>query len=151
MGKALNFCVMGAMMFGLGPMACADPSPCTDAEPFQTTSLALGQCVLEVELAVSPKQIACGLMHRERLADNAGMIFVLDPDRKISFWMKNTLIPLDIAYLDMSGTILEVNRGVPEDRTWIPAPRGTAYALETNPEKLGACGLGPGANIDLAG
>lgn len=151
MGRALNICVIGGLLFGAGPVACADPNPCARAEPFQRTAITAGQCPLEIELAVSPSQIACGLMHRESLADNAGMLFVLDPDRKISFWMKNTLIPLDIAYLDAKGRMLEVNRGVPKDLTWIPAPEGTAFALETNPGKLAACGIAPGAAVDLRG
>ncbi|MEM1298356.1 MAG: DUF192 domain-containing protein [Pseudomonadota bacterium] len=149
--RALNMCVIGALAIGLGPVACADPSPCAGVEPFEMRTISVGTCPLNAEVAQSPRQIACGLMHRESLAEDAGMLFLLDPKRKTSFWMKNTLIPLDIVYLDAVGRVLQVNRGVPQDRTWIAAPDGTAFALETNPGKLAQCGLGPGATIDLSG
>jgi uncharacterized membrane protein (UPF0127 family) len=56
--------------------------------------------ILEVELAENPTQQAYGLMNRTKMSANAGMLFVFNQERILQFWMKNTLIDLDIAYID---------------------------------------------------
>lgn len=62
----------------------------------------------EVELAVTGVQRARGLMHREHLAPDAGMLFDFSPAREVGIWMKNTLIPLDILYIRSDGSIARI-------------------------------------------
>jgi uncharacterized membrane protein (UPF0127 family) len=58
-----------------------------------------------VEVARTPEQQAQGLMHRQSLAGDRGMLFPYDPPQNASFWMKNTLIPLDIIFIREDGTV----------------------------------------------
>ncbi len=61
-----------------------------------------------VEVARTPEQQARGLMHRQTLAADRGMLFPYDPPRPASFWMKNTLIPLDIIFIRQDGSIANI-------------------------------------------
>ncbi|MBU0636285.1 DUF192 domain-containing protein [Candidatus Micrarchaeota archaeon] len=67
---------------------------------------------LELEVAFSLAERQQGLMHRTELAQNSGMLFVFDSSEVHSFWMKNTLIPLDIIWLDPNGTIVGIKENV---------------------------------------
>lgn len=66
------------------------------------------EATIPVEIANTPKARAQGLMGRERLAPNAGMLFVYEDDARRFFWMKNTRIPLSLAFIDKSGEVLEI-------------------------------------------
>jgi uncharacterized membrane protein (UPF0127 family) len=84
-----------------------------------------------VELADTPEHAEKGLMHRTRLRPDHGMIFFFHPPRRVAFWMKNTLIPLSIAFLDISGVILEIRNMQPLDnRLVISASDSISYAIE---------------------
>lgn len=76
---------------------------------FPTTSLIVTQGDVEtsfsVELAIAPEQIARGLMFRESMEDQAGMLFVLAKPQKVSMWMKNTPMPLDMIFADVGGRV----------------------------------------------
>ncbi|HKR24260.1 MAG TPA: DUF192 domain-containing protein [Allosphingosinicella sp.] len=69
--------------------------------------------VFTVEMARTEPQQAQGLMNRRALAPDAGMLFPFDPPRPASFWMRNTLIPLDLIFIRPDGTIARVATGVP--------------------------------------
>jgi uncharacterized membrane protein (UPF0127 family) len=64
--------------------------------------------MVNLELAETPEEIANGLMFRPSLPENRGMLFLFDEPRYPAFWMKNMLIPLDLVYLDGSGTIVDI-------------------------------------------
>lgn len=71
--------------------------------------IASGKTVsLRVEIAVTPEEQARGLMFRESLADDGGMLFPYDPPQAVSFWMKNTVIPLDIIFIRKGGAIARI-------------------------------------------
>ena len=75
-----------------------------------------------------------GLMYRPWLAPGTGMLFLFDPPRPVSFWMKNTLIPLDIRYYDAAGRLVAYHLATPclsEPCAHYPGRGRVAYVLET--------------------
>ena len=98
-----------------------------------------------VEVARTPSQHSQGLMFRRRLAADAGMLFVYDPPRPVSMWMRNTYIPLDMIFIAPSGRISQiVERTVPLSLENIPS-RGTVRAvLELNAGTAARLGIRPG-------
>ena len=101
--------------------------------------LLIGRRKFTLEIARSPEERQKGLMHREELQKNRGMLFVFEYDQKLSFWMKNTHIPLDIAYVAKDGTIKEIHRMKPRSEKPVQAAHSVRYALEVprgqTPEK----------------
>jgi len=85
---------------------------------------------ITVELARTDEERAKGLMFRKTLPDGQGMIFIFDRDQQLSFWMKNTLIPLSIAFIASDGRIVEIKDMQPNDLTSIKSSRSVRYALE---------------------
>jgi uncharacterized membrane protein (UPF0127 family) len=91
------------------------------------------ETVLKVEIAKTPKDLTYGLMFRKSLGENAGMLFVFQTDQYLNFWMKNTYLPLSIAYIDKNGTIQSIQDMAPLDESQIyPSPVPVRYALEVN-------------------
>ena len=87
---------------------------------------------LEAEIADEPAEQQRGLMERTELAENAGMLFVFEREQPRSFWMKNTLIPLSIAYMDSDGRIIDIQDMEPLDESPHPSAEPAKYALEVN-------------------
>jgi uncharacterized membrane protein (UPF0127 family) len=83
-----------------------------------------------VEVAGTPEQQEIGLMFRKSLAPDRGMIFPYDPPQEVAFWMKNTLIPLDIVYIRANGTIARIVNAQAMDITPLPAGEPVALVLE---------------------
>ncbi|OUV90719.1 MAG: hypothetical protein CBD09_02285 [Puniceicoccaceae bacterium TMED149] len=95
--------------------------------------LQLGDVTFYAQIAVTKNELAQGLMHRDSLKANHGMLFVFEAPIKASFWMKNTQIPLDIAYFDELGRFLEYYQLYPFDETpVISKSERIKYALEMN-------------------
>jgi uncharacterized protein len=102
-------------------------------------------------IAAEPADRRQGLMGVEHLPDDAGMLFAFPDDRDGGFWMKNTLVPLDIAFADASGTIVAIERMVPCDEDPCPTYEpGTEYrvALEVPGGWLGERGVEVGDRLD---
>jgi uncharacterized protein len=108
----------------------------------------IGNATLKTEIASTPQEGEIGLMYRRSMPDNNGMIFVL-PVGTATFWMKNTLIPLSIAFLDKKGTILELHDMQAMDTSITRSDSNqVAYAIETNLHWFDLNGIQPGVKID---
>lgn len=112
-----------------------------------------GSVLVEVEVADTPELQARGLMGREELADDAGMVFLFFEEHGGGFWMKNTLIPLSIAFFDADGEILEILDMEPckEDPCPVYDP-GVSYrgALEVNQGSFEDWGVEVGDEIHVS-
>lgn len=122
---------------------------CNAHEGMQKITLQSGDNSLTmwVEVADDPAEQAAGLMNREELPDREGMLFVFSEPRDLAFWMKNTLIPLDILFFDEDGTFINGHTMPPctEDPCINYRSAGKAkYALEVNAGKGTENGIGSG-------
>jgi len=100
-------------------------------DPLPTITLRIGPISVEAEVADEPDERIIGLMGREDLAEGKGMLFVFREPQAMGFWMKNTLVPLSIAYINASGVIREIHDMQPHSQA--PAQsafRDLIYALE---------------------
>jgi uncharacterized membrane protein (UPF0127 family) len=89
-----------------------------------------GTITVSAEYAVTDNERAKGMMWRSVMNDGEGMLFVYDRDIQMSFWMKNTLIPLSIAFISSRGEILEILDMEPQDTRSVNSQRYCRYALE---------------------
>lgn len=106
--------------------------PALAASVMPKISLALGSGTLEVEVASDQSQRAQGLMHRTSLATNQGMLFVYPAPAYFCMWMKNTLVPLSVAFIDAQGRVINMAEMMPQTETNHCTERHATYALEVN-------------------
>lgn len=107
-----------------------------------------GQARFHVEIADDSAERAKGLMFREAMASGAGMLFVYQQPQPAAFWMKNTLIPLDMIFADAQGVVTHVHEhAVPGDETPIPGGNAVQYVLEINAGLAARLGIAPGAEL----
>lgn len=107
-----------------------------------------GRARFGVELADDPAERAQGLMHRETLPASAGMLFIYPAPQHATFWMKNTLIPLDMIFIDPAGTVTHIHENaVPLDLTGIDGGTGVQAVLEINGGLSRALGITVGSEI----
>lgn len=88
-------------------------------------------------------------MHREELDPNAGMLFVFDSEELRSFWMKNTPLPLSIAFIDGDGRILEIYDMEPFSLAPVPSRFPARYALEVNQGRFSELEIRPGDRVEI--
>lgn len=103
--------------------------------------------LIRAEVVADWPSRATGLMHRESLAPNAGMLFIFDQYGRHCMWMKNTLIPLSVAFLDDQGAIVNIAHMEPHSEEPHCAARPVRYALEMNRGWFAARGIEPGARL----
>jgi uncharacterized membrane protein (UPF0127 family) len=103
----------------------------------------------EVEIVTTPETRAQGLMYRKALAANAGMLFIYPAEQPVSFWMKNTLIPLDMLFLKADGKIAHIaHNAVPLDETPIDSGAAVNAVLEVNGGTAVALGIKEGDRVE---
>jgi len=112
-------------------------------------SLRLGQEIFQVELAVSPESRSKGLMYRKELPSNRGMLFVFETDQKPSFWMKNTFVPLSIAFIAKDGTIREIFDMSPGSLRPIESTYEVRFALEVPQGAFKRVGVEVGYRVEM--
>ncbi len=107
-----------------------------------------GSARFAVEIADDSAERAQGLMFRETMSAGAGMLFVYDRPQKVAFWMKNTLIPLDMLFIDGQGIVRRIREmAAPQDETQIPGGDGIRFVLEINGGLARRLGIAEGAAL----
>ncbi len=114
---------------------------------FPRAKLTAGMFVIDAAVAANDADREQGLMYRTQLAANEGMLFVFDENAVHCFWMKNTLIPLSIAFIRADGTITDIDE-MDAETTNNHCPRNNGvYALEMSKGWFTAKGIKPGMKI----
>ncbi len=112
--------------------------------------LQFGGRTIRVQIALETEEVRKGLMHRESLEPDAGMLFVFDEERRMSFWMRNTKIPLDVGYFTADGVLQEVYPLYPLDERAVQSRReDLQLALEMNQGWFKRNQVRPGARIEM--
>ncbi|KQQ91554.1 hypothetical protein ASF65_02555 [Aureimonas sp. Leaf324] len=121
---------MKACAVGLATALLTATAAFADTATLRTSS---GSHAIEVEVADTPQAREIGLMNRESLAEDTGMLFDFREDRPVSMWMKNTLIPLDMLFINKTGTVVRIARNAkPHSLETIPSGKPVRYVLEIN-------------------
>jgi uncharacterized membrane protein (UPF0127 family) len=112
------------------------------------TTLKVGMHSIRAQLAITPMQRQIGLMHRREMPSHEGMLFVFDEPQQQCFWMRNTLIPLSIAFLADDGTVVNLADMQPQSEQSHCSAKPVRYALEMNQGWFAKRGVKPGTRID---
>ena len=119
------------------------------ASPLPTTNMKLGQAQFQIEIANTDPTRELGLMKRDSMPNNHGMIFVFPDETPRAFWMKNTRFPLDIIFLDHDGKIVSFKQMKAYDLTSIPSDAPAKYAIELNFGVIQAAAIKVGEQVDI--
>jgi hypothetical protein len=147
---ALGLTVLGLSMLA----ACSRGRPGPSAPPKTVSdwfSIKVGDQSVQMQIALSEVEMARGLMQRRDLGPDQGMLFVYREPTVMSFWMRDTPLPLDVGYFTQTGELQEVYGMYPFDETTVRS-RGDRlqFALEMNQGWFRANGVRRGARLDLA-
>jgi uncharacterized protein len=143
---------VGAAALALATVAAANPQ-----NGLPVVVIHAPKADLRLEVARTESDREHGLMNRTAIAPHAGMIFVFESDGPVAFWMKDTLVPLDMVFVAANGTVRTVYAGVPVAPPTVPdadVPRepGVArYVIELGAGEAQRDGIAPGASLDLHG
>lgn len=140
--------VLGLGLMGAGPTATPPAAAQGQAQPtLPMVALQAGIHLVKAEVADDERKRAIGLMFRESLAPNHGMLFVFREKAGHCFWMRNTLIPLSIAFLDDDGTIVNIEDMAPRSEDSHCPKRPVRFALEMELGWFAKRGLAAGAKL----
>ena len=151
--------VLVPLSFGLAVFAGVATLPGCGGEPTVAEektvadyfALKIGERPVRLQLAVRQGEQQRGLMERTTLGAEEGMLFVYARPQQMSFWMRNTLLPLDIGFFDATGELREVRQMFPRDeRTVRSHSAEIQFAVEMNQNWYRDNGVKPGAKLDLA-
>ncbi|ALN73196.1 hypothetical protein M673_10735 [Aureimonas sp. AU20] len=138
-------------MLGFAAVAVAGVLAWTTHSSGSTATLVTGkgQFPIEIEIADTPSTRETGLMNRETLAEDSGMLFDFGEARPVDMWMKNTLIPLDMLFLDETGRIVRIGANAqPLSLDLISSGGPVRYVLEINGGAAARYGAAPGDRLE---
>jgi len=149
MHKFLIFAFL-AVIFAGGQGAASDPTAFACPENLPRIEAGVKGHVLTLSVAATPLTRECGISKRNGLPQNKGYLFVLPAPQPFAFWMKDTRIPLAIAFLDDAGRVLSIQQMVPLRTDVIYcSPQPVRYAIEVNQGWFAKHGIGIGDMITL--
>jgi hypothetical protein len=130
-------------------MACATALAAAQNGPqkLEQIQLTAGIHLIKAELALTPEQREIGLMNRPSMAANDGMLFVFDGPGKQCFWMKNTLIPLSVAFLADDGSVVNIDDMAPQTLDGHCSATPVRFVLEMNEGWFAKRGIKPGFRL----
>ena len=141
-------CVRLFLISALSAFACIGAAHATCQDNVVQLRGEFGEARFRVEIADEPAERAQGLMNRETMPMSAGMLFIYEREQEVSFWMENTLIPLDMIFADAHGVVVKVHENaIPLDRTSIPSEEPSLAVLEINGGLAAQIGIEPGAEL----
>ena len=131
-------------------LSCFLPG-CNDAPKsgLATIDMQLGSKKFTLEIVAKNEERNKGLMYRDSMADNHGMIFIFQKDQQLSFFMKNTRIPLDIIYVNSTGKVVSVKQMQPYVLDSVPSDFPAEYAIELNVNAAGQAGVKTGDTLNI--
>ena len=132
---------------GLAAAALAAAAQTGQPQNLSTTTLTAGMHNIRAQVAMAPEQRQIGLMFRKEMPTHEGMLFVFDEPSVQCFWMRNTLIPLSIAFLADDGTVVNTAEMQPQNDTSHCSTRPVRFALEMNQGWFAKRGVKPGSRI----
>jgi uncharacterized membrane protein (UPF0127 family) len=128
-------------------LVCATSATAQQGAQFTITQLTAGMHRIKAEVAANDPERQQGLMHREKMDSNAGMVFVFDQANTQCMWMKNTLLPLSVAFIDLDGKIVNIEDMQPHTLDSHCSAKPVKYALEMNLGWFKAKNIKPGSKI----
>ena len=144
------FLVIGGVLAltGSGTARSGMPEPgqpmVLSVDPVPLTIDGRDDIAISVEVATSPVETAAGLMFRKQMDDDHGMLFAFEKTGKRSFWMRNTVMPLDIIFIGEDGEVDTIRQGKPLDETPLSSDGAVRYVLELKAGQAEAFGIEPG-------
>lgn len=129
-------------------LSCSASAQTQQVRHFPTTQLNIGIHLVKAEVAQTEAEREQGLMFREKMGDNDGMVFLFGAPAGVCMWMKNTLIPLSVAFMDESGVIINIEEMKEQTLDSHCAKRGATYALEMNKGWFRQKNIKPGMKVD---
>lgn len=134
-------------LIGLATSSCSAPDTPTVEMP---ETLQVGHKTITIEFAISRSEQTKGLMYRDGIADDHGMLFIYKEPQRMSYWMKNVDFPIDIGFFTADGVLREVYPLYPQDTLSRKSIRDDMlYALETRHNWFSDNNVRPGARLDL--
>ncbi|MGP9791477.1 DUF192 domain-containing protein [Roseinatronobacter sp. NSM] len=138
--------LLGVVLLGLSVLGGVAQAACSDTRVEMRGDW--GQAGFNVEIADTDALRAQGLMNRETLPRSAGMLFIFEAPTSPSFWMRNTLIPLDMIFVDPTGAVTHVHHNaIPHDTTPIPGGDNVLMVLEINGGLSRSMGIDIGSEL----
>jgi uncharacterized membrane protein (UPF0127 family) len=117
------------------------------AQKLPTIPMNAGMHLIQAEVAQTPEQRSIGLMHRPKMGANEGMLFVFESPAQQCFWMKNTLLPLSIAFLADDGQVVNIEDMAPHALNGHCSKQPVRFALEMNQGWFAKRGIKPGSRV----
>ena len=139
--RSTLFLCLGTLLWAMSARAQDTP------QKLPTVTLSAGMHLIQAELAQTSEQRSIGLMHRPKMGANEGMLFVFESASEQCFWMKNTLLPLSIAFLADDGQVVNIEDMVPQTLNGHCSRRPVRYALEMNQGWFAKRGIKAGSRL----